>query len=113
MVGTPAMGSPRQEVDQLIKFSYKDALDQARELDQVSEDLYRLTDRILKPKLEDLGMTWKGDSAQIFLRKTEEVLKDMRGTADTIARISNGLEGTAKTIKAAEDAAKQLVAKKS
>ena len=37
----------------------------------------------------------------------------MRGTADTIARISNGLEGTAKTIKAAEDAAKQLVAKKS
>lgn len=92
----------------MIEFNYKDALSQARELDRISDELRRIQATLNRGKSELAG-AWKGDSANLFLSKAEELCGDIGKTAKTTAGISSAVEVAAKAIKAAEDAAQEIV----
>ena len=53
----------------MIAFHYQDAMAQAKDLRQVSDDLYTLLNRSLEPQQSELAYAWRGDSANLFLKK--------------------------------------------
>ena len=93
----------------MIAFDYKEAMAQAKELSQISAELKTLVNGKLKAQQAELVCAWQGDSVNLFFRKTEELLKDLSNTARMAAGVADAVEVAAKAIKAAEDAAEQLV----
>ena len=93
----------------MIAFDYKEAMAQAKELSQISAELKTLVNGKLKAQQAELACAWQGDSANLFFRKTEELFKDLSNTARMTAGVADAVEVAAKAIKAAEDAAEQLV----
>ena len=94
---------------QVIEFNYKEALRQARELEQISEELKKLVDRRLKNQQAELGVVWKGESAQVFQKKADELFDDIKKTAAKTQRIAHSVQTTAKSIKSAEELAEKIV----
>lgn len=92
----------------MIEFNYKDALAQARELDRISDELLHIQTTLTRGQSELAG-AWKGDSANLFADKVENLCGDIRKTAKATAGISGAVEVAAKAVKAAEDAAKEIV----
>ncbi len=61
----------------MIAFNYNEAIKQANELEQISEELQNLIERTLKNWQSELECTWKGDSAQIYLQKLRNYIKTL------------------------------------
>ena len=93
----------------MIAFNYQEAMRQSRELEQISDNIKDLAEKFLRSGQSGLRISWTGDSAELFYQKTEELYKDIKKTANNMAKISNTVHSTAKAIKAAEDAAKELI----
>ena len=92
----------------MIEFNYTSAVNQANELQQISEELQELINS-LKVRQGELNGAWKGESANIFAQKIEELCKDISKTAGTASGIASAVRTAASAVKAAEDAAKQIV----
>lgn len=92
----------------MIAFNYDEAMEQSRELDRICEDLRDVLERSLRPQSRELGAAWKGTCARIYLQKDEELMSDIARTIRLASGISGAVRSAAKTIKAAEDAAKKI-----
>ena len=93
----------------MIAFNYNEAVKQANKLEQISEELQNLIEGTLKNWQSELECTWKGDSAQIYLQRTEKLYKDINQTAKITSAVATAVRISAKNIKVAEDAASQMV----
>ena len=93
----------------MIAFNYEEAMRQSRELNQISDAVRDLAERILHSEQAELRSTWTGDSAGLFFQKTEELYKDITKTAKNASAVSKAVQVTAKAVKDAEDAAKELI----
>lgn len=91
----------------MIEFNYQSAISQAKALENASQELKNLI-TLLKNQRTELQAAWKGEAADLFMKKTDELFKDMNKTAKTAAGIATGVGTAAKAIKAAEEAAKKL-----
>lgn len=92
----------------MTEFNYKEAIDQAEELQEIAEELQAIS-RKLTNQQPALALEWKGNSANLFLKKAEELCGDITRTAKTADRIGGAVGIAAKAIKKAEDAAKEII----
>ncbi len=92
----------------MIEFNYKEAMNQARELKEISDELLNIVNKNLRTQHYELGFAWKGEAADLFLKKADELSSDITKTAKATAAISTAVKVSAGAIKAAEDAAKRL-----
>ena len=92
----------------MIKFNYNQAINQAAELRQISTQIQTLTQK-LEQGLADVSATWKGDSANLFLEKSGRLYGKISKTAKNAQNIAGAIDVAAKAVKAAEDAAQELV----
>lgn len=92
----------------MIEFNYKDAIRQADELQDIAEELQAIC-RKLTNQQPELANAWQGNSANLFLKKAENLCGDIKRTAKTTKSIGTAVGTAAKAIKKAEDTAKEIV----
>ena len=85
-----------------IYFNYNQAIEQAKQLDEVAEQLTNAANRDMEDLLNDVSRAWKSDSAPQFLKKGQKVEGDMRTTARNLKNIASAIRTIAKRIRAAE-----------
>ena len=92
----------------MIEFNYNQVMSQARELRKASQELQTIVQK-LKNEQGTLATAWRGESSDLFLKKAEELCSDINRTAKTACGVAGAVETAAKAVKAAEDAAKEIV----
>ena len=85
-----------------IYFNYNQAIEQAKQLDEVAEQLTNAANRDMEDLLNDVSRAWKSDSAPQFLKKGQKVEGDMRTTARNLKNIASAIRTIAKRIRVAE-----------
>lgn len=92
----------------MIEFNYQKAIDQAEELREIAEELQAISCRLTNQQ-PGLALVWKGSSANLFLKKAEDLCGDITRTANATDKIGDAVGIAAKVIKKAEDAAKEII----
>ena len=95
----------------MIAFHYQDAMAQAKDLKQASSDLNTILNNILRQEQSELSFAWKGENANMFLQKTEELYADIAKTVKLLSAVASAVEISAKAVKKAEDTAKEIASK--
>lgn len=92
----------------MIEFNYSQVMSQSQELRDISEEIQNIVQK-LKNGQGELSGAWRGESANLFLQKTDALYEDINKTIKTANGVAGAVEITAKAVKAAEDAALEIV----
>ena len=92
----------------MIEFNYNKAIDQAKKLQDIAGELRLISQKLASQQLELAG-AWHGDGANLFLKKAEDLCGDITATAKIAEGIGIAVNSAAGAIKAAEDAAKEII----
>lgn len=93
----------------LINFDYQQSMRQVQTLRSVSDEISALAHSALGPALEDLQANWTGDAATLYLKKGEDLQRDIQKTARKIAEIAEAIHRAAGQILKIEQEAKIIV----
>lgn len=81
-----------------IQMDFSRANQKASDLDNIANDLSRLSGTDLQNTLNSLGNDWKGDNATLYIQKgfslkenLDETVKSIRNTASTIRSIAKNI----------------------
>ena len=81
-----------------IQMDFSRANQKANDLDNIANDLSRLSGTDLQNTLNSLGNDWKGDNATLYIQKgfslkenLDETVKSIRNTASTIRSIAKNI----------------------
>ena len=85
-----------------IYFNYNQAIEQAKQLDEVAGRLTNAADKDMEDLLNDVNSAWKSDSAPQYIKKGQKVEDDMRTTAGNLKNIAAAIRTIAKRILDAE-----------
>lgn len=91
-----------------IQYNYNRAINQARTLEQLADELKGLANRDLETTISNLSSNWNGESATVFIQKAQKAQEDMRGNANEIRNTASVIRRSAKNIRDAELRALQL-----
>lgn len=92
----------------LINFDIDKALGQARELEDLSEELERMIKSSYEPAMQTLSGSWRGESASAFLKKGSRMQEKMEKTAKEIRGTAESIRVAVKIVSEAEMRAKEL-----
>lgn len=85
-----------------IRVDFQNAMNQARRLDSLADDI----DQRVSSKLEDTAQSvhsaWRGDSANRYISKTQELRQQVRQTARSLRDIANDIRKIARRVYEAE-----------
>lgn len=85
-----------------IYFNYNQAIEQAKQLDEVAGRLTNAAGKDMEDLLNDINSAWKSDSAPQYIKKGQKVEDDMRTTAGNLKNIAAAIRTIAKRILDAE-----------
>ena len=85
-----------------IRFNFRQALAQADRLDALADRLGKITGKTMENSMQMLTRAWKGDNANAFLRKEENLRKDIKGTAADLHDIADDIRRIARRVYEAE-----------
>ena len=85
-----------------IYFNYNQAIEQAKQLDEVAGRLTNAAGKDMEDLLNDINSAWKSDSAPQYIKKGQKVEDDMRTTAGNVKNIAAVIRTIAKRILDAE-----------
>lgn len=85
-----------------IYFNYNQAIQQAKQLEEVSRQLTDVANKDMEDLLNDVSSAWKSDSTPQYLRKCQKVEGDMHTTAENIKNIAVAIRTIAQRIRDAE-----------
>lgn len=76
-----------------IEFDFRQAINRAEELEEISDNLKKLADEELEASLQSLSIAWKGEAASAYLvkgsRLKDKILKSSKDLKKTAATIRN------------------------
>lgn len=81
-----------------IELDYNRAIAQARKLDEVAGDLESIASRNLETAEGCLRYGWKGDSAEIYIKKLTARKEKLSKTASRIRKIASAIREEAEKI---------------
>lgn len=93
----------------VIEFDYAKAIRQARDLDDISDDLKNKASRQLETLEYNLRKNWDGEAAAVFTRKCVELSERLQSESRAISDIADKIRETARRIKEAEERAKLIL----
>lgn len=85
-----------------IYFNYNQAMEQAKQLDEIAARLTNAANKDMEDLLNDVNSAWKSDSAPQYIRKGRKVGDDMRTTSGNLKNIAAAIRTIAKRILEAE-----------
>ena len=85
-----------------IYFNYNQAMEQAKQLDEIAVRLTNAANKDMEDLLNDVNSAWKSDSAAQYIRKGRKVGDDMRTTSGNLKNIAAAIRTIAKRILEAE-----------
>ena len=86
----------------IIQFNYTRAINQARKLEQLADELKSLANSNLESTLSNLSSNWKGESAEAFIAKAQKAKDDMLKNANQLYNTASVVRNSAKNIRDAE-----------
>lgn len=91
-----------------IRFDFAKAKQEAARLESTADELKRLANNSMDSTLNTLSSSWKGESANLYMKKGESVKRDLLTTANDLYAVANSIRKTAQRIYNAEMEAKRL-----
>ena len=85
-----------------IYFNYNKAIDQAKELENISKQLKNAANNTMEDILNDVHVAWKSDSTPQYIKKGQKVEDDIRTTATNLTNIAQTIRTIALRIRNAE-----------
>lgn len=85
-----------------IYFSYNKAIDQAKELENISKQLKNAANNTMEGILNDVHVAWKSDSTPQYIKKGQKVEDDICTTATNLTNIAQTIRTIALRIRNAE-----------
>lgn len=85
-----------------IHINFEEALAVARQLEDLSADMERNVSRSMGDSMQDLSAAWKGESANAYLRKAEQLKGNVSTTSTNLREIAEDIRTTARQLKQAE-----------
>lgn len=92
-----------------ILFDYMRAINQARKLEGLADDLRRLANSNVESTVNNLSSNWKGEGASEFLKKADKAQQDLRNNADQLDKTANVIRRSAENIKNSELRALEII----
>ena len=78
------------------------------QLQVIADEISRINKRLAVGR-DELSGSWQGESARLFLDKAVKMGEKIQRTANNLDNVADGVYVVANTLKAAEEAAKQIV----
>lgn len=91
-----------------IRFNYNKAIQQAKRLEELANQLNNLAKDNVASTLSDLSRNWNGDSASQFLSKGHKAQNDIVKTAKQLSETAAAIRRAAKRMRDAEERARQI-----
>ncbi len=88
-----------------IHFNFQKARQQADRLDEIAQQLTRLTTTEYANAMQNVAANWKGENASAYLSKGSRLQGDMEDTAKSLHHVASEIRAVAKRIYDAEMAA--------
>lgn len=88
-----------------IEFNFRTALSQADKIDEIANDLSRLSRTDFGNALQNLSAGWKGENASMYLSKGSTLQGKMNGTSGSLHAVASDIRAIAKRLYDAEMAA--------
>lgn len=85
-----------------IRFNYRLALAQATQLEGLAERAERLSKQKMEPTMQSLSAAWKGENATAFLKKEEQLQRQILVSASEIRGIASDIRTIARSVYNAE-----------
>lgn len=96
----------------IIEFDFVKAEKQAEQLEVLARQLEMLTRSDFGETMQLLSTSWKGTAADSYMKKAAAEQTKMQQTANGLRRTAESLRSAARTVKIAEDRAKELAQQK-
>lgn len=88
-----------------IEFNFRTALRQADKIDEIANNLGRLSGTDFGNALQNLSAGWKGENASMYLSKGSTLQGKMNGTSNSLRAVASDIRVIAKRLYDAEMAA--------
>lgn len=88
-----------------IEFNFRTALSQADKIDEIADNLRRLSQTDFGNALQSLSAGWKGENASMYLSKGSVLQGKMNGTSGSLHAVASDIRAIAKRLYDAEMAA--------
>lgn len=91
-----------------IEFDFRQAKNQARQLDAIADNLGNLAKNNLSDSMQTLSQNWKGENASAYLSKGSTLQNDISSSASELHGIASDIRTIAQNIYNAEMAALEI-----
>ena len=88
-----------------IEFNFRTALNQANKIDEIADNLSRLSGTDFGNVLQNLSAGWKGENASMYLSKGSILQGKMNTTSGSLHAVASDIRAIAKRLYDAEMAA--------
>jgi uncharacterized protein YukE len=92
----------------ILNFNYNQAINQARQIDNVATDMLSAANRQLQTTIESIGACWQGEASRQFIGYCTTTQTDIRAEAKKLQDLANRIREVARIIREAEERAKEL-----
>lgn len=89
--------------------NYKRTIEMANELEETAKELTSIAKQDFTGIMTRLGVSWKGENAERYIRKCSSVKKEMFETAKQISAIAAEVRAAAAKMKAEQEAQQSIV----
>lgn len=96
-----------------IQLNYIRAVNQARKLEELADELRSIANRDLESTMSDLSRNWKGESATLFLKKAQKAYGDIISNANQLDKTASVIRKSAENIRNSELRALEIIASNS
>lgn len=91
-----------------IKFDFGKTMNQANQLEEISEDLKRISQSSLPSTMNQMAQGWNGEGAVLFQRKMKMLEKKIYNSAKALEKVSSDIKHSAVATYNAELRAKEI-----
>lgn len=92
----------------IMDFNYNKAISQAKEIDNIAEDMLNVANKQMQNTVDSIGICWRGEASQQFVNYCESTQSDIRTQAKKLQDLARRIRDVARIIKDAENRAKEL-----
>lgn len=92
----------------VIKINFQRAMQQAAELDDIADDLSRMSKSDFENTMQNVSANWKGENARKYLAKGDRLQGNMNSTVNSLHNIASEIRRVAKRIHDAEMSALEI-----
>lgn len=91
-----------------IEMDFRAAMNQADKIDGIANRLKNLSNNDYRNTIQNISNAWKGDNADVYVKKSSTLIDKMNGTASKLADAADTIRRIAKNIYDAEMAAWEI-----